>query len=321
MVGVVTLLWAFHVVVAAAPQAPQQAAAQPILPTVNYQGRLTDPTGATVSDGVYTMTFSIYDTGTGGVPLWTQTFGIPVRDGLFNVELGTPTNPLDADLFPGGTRWLGMRVDPDPDEMTPRQLFTSVPYAFRAETLRAGGQTSGTSPAAIYSFVNNSTGPALTIGGDAHISGDLTWYTHGYVSVSPAAFESYDESFQYVKKGRSLYSTGGASYYAPLQLPHGFTVVSVAFYYYDNDTTGAITTTLKRGRVDGTTSHSSDMAQAASPAATAAGYDSATDDTVDDPVVDNQNYIYWLYTRFDSGLTDAQKVMAVVIEYQYTEPY
>ena len=325
VVAVVALLWAFNIVAAAAPQAPQaaqQAAAAPVLPTINYQGRLTDPTGANVSDGLYSMTFGLYDTGTGGTPLWTQTSSVLVRDGLFNVELGSPTNPLSADLFPGGTRWLGIQVDPDPDEMLPRQLLTSVPYAFRAETLRVGGLVSGTTPGPIYTFANNGTGPALEIDGDAHIDGDVTWYTRtGYISVSPAAFESYDESFQYVKKGRSLHATSGANFYAPLQLPHGSTVVSMTFHYLDNDATGAITTTLKRGPVDGTASQHSDMAVAASPAAAAVGYDSATDDTIDDPVVDNQNYIYWLYTRFDGALTDAQRVMAVVIAYQYTEPY
>jgi hypothetical protein len=41
-------------------------------PTLNYQGHLTDNSGAPV-DGTVSMTFNIYDTDAGGTALWSDT--------------------------------------------------------------------------------------------------------------------------------------------------------------------------------------------------------------------------------------------------------
>ena len=45
--------------------APLSARAQ-----INYQGRLTDTVGAPLADGQYTLTFSLWDSATGGTKLW-----------------------------------------------------------------------------------------------------------------------------------------------------------------------------------------------------------------------------------------------------------
>lgn len=318
IVAVVALLGAFRNALAAAPQAPAQPAAQPVPAAISYQGRLDD--GGNRANGFYTMTFSIYDVYTGGIPLWTQTSAVAVSDGLFDVMLGGPSNPLDSDVFSGGSRWLGVQVDPDP-EMEPRQPVNSVPYAMTAETLRVGSRISGTYPSSLLRLVNNGTGPALTTGGGVHVGGDLSWDTRiGYISVSPAAFEPYSMTYHYIKKGRSLYARDGEHYYAPLQLPHSATIASMVFYYRDTTVTpGAVTMTLKRGSVDGT--DDADMAQVGSQNMPGDGYGSGTTTTVTNPVVDSENYIYWLYGRFAGTLDDNRAIMAVVIEYRYNEPY
>ena len=381
VVTVVALLWAFHSVGAAPAGRSLPAPLAPLLAAINYQGQLTDPsTGNPVPDGVYSMTFRLYDVPSAMISLWSWIHPVTVTNGLFNVRL--PVNPTD---FTGQGRWLGVQVGADP-EMEPRQPLLPVPYAL---SLRPGGLVSDALSYPIYAFYNAGTGDgvlgvassaggggvmglnettggfgvvgvnntaggvgvqgvsdlgvggaftsahniglfatggarAILADGDVHIDGNLTWYTRtGYVSVSPAAFESYDESYQYVKKGRSLYSTSGEHYYAPLQLPHGATVTTMTFYYRDaNIFGGVITMTLKRGPVDGTASDHEDMAQVRSVTDIIGdGYGSGSDDSIANPVVDNENYIYWLYAHFDDLLSEYLRVMAVVIEYQYTEPY
>ena len=228
-VVVAALFWTFHNVRAAnaltASQSPSQLAAPPVAPSINYQGQLTGSSGVHVDDGVYTMTFSTYDVPTAGSALWTQTSAVTVTNGLFDVALGEIVNPIDVAIFPGGPRWLGVQVDPDP-EMTPRQPFDSIPYAVMAENLRSGGTTSDTSSGALYTFTNNGSGPALVINGDARINGNLSWYTRtGYISVAPAAFVPDDEAYQYDRdSGSGLKqdsASSGSLYYAAVSLPHG----------------------------------------------------------------------------------------------------
>jgi len=110
--------------VVAAPNASSQV--------LNYQGRLLDPTtGQPKADGAYQMSFSIYNSNSGGAALWTEAKSITVNKGLFSTLLGDST-PLDLTLFSGQELWLGVTVGTDP-EMTPRQRLAHAPYAIYAE--------------------------------------------------------------------------------------------------------------------------------------------------------------------------------------------
>jgi hypothetical protein len=300
--------------VSAAPQAP------PVAPSIGYQGQLTSPSGAAVDDGVYTMTFGIYDSATTGGPLWTQTSAVTVTNGLFTVELGDISNPIDATTFPGGPRWLGVQVDPDP-EMTPRQLFHSVPYAITAAGLRSGGSTSDTSASALYTFSNNGSGPALLAEGDVHIDGNLSWYTRtGYVSVAPAAFVPDDEAYQYDRdSGAGLKQDGpstGSIFYAPVALPHGATVTEFTVYFFDNSTNGAISATLRYSNM---AAGSYAMAEAAS---TDDNYGSTSDTSIDYATVDNETRAYYVRAQFPAApYSGTLNLKGIVVEYQYTQPY
>lgn len=100
-------------------------------PAINYQGQLTDNTGAPVADDTYSITFSIYNGS--GVLLWSETQGnVLVINGIFNVMLPADpgTYPFPAGLF-NEELFLGVKVRTDP-EMTPRRPLTSVPFAFKA---------------------------------------------------------------------------------------------------------------------------------------------------------------------------------------------
>lgn len=97
---------------------------------INYQGRITN-TGGLPFNGVYDLTFTIYDAPTGGTALWTETHtGVAVASGLFSIILGT-TTPITTTVLATDSRWLGVALLPAP-EMSPRTKITSVAYAIKS---------------------------------------------------------------------------------------------------------------------------------------------------------------------------------------------
>lgn len=98
---------------------------------INYQGVLTDSTGAGL-DTTVPVTFSIYDAAVGGTLIWSEPIpNVTVTAGLFSVLLGSVTT-LSGSVFDDTTRYLGIKVGSDP-EILPRTLLVSVPYSFKSE--------------------------------------------------------------------------------------------------------------------------------------------------------------------------------------------
>lgn len=137
--------------------------------SMNYQGRLTTPTGAAVPDGSYDVVFTIYDASVGGVSKWSEAKIVTAEGGLFAVELGT-SNPIPDTVFSNANRYLGVKVGSDP-EMTPRARLVSVPYAYNVGTLN--GATGGT----IYS--NLDLGYPTDTSGQILIWGVRFLHNHG----------------------------------------------------------------------------------------------------------------------------------------------
>ncbi len=100
-----------------------------INPQINYQGKLTNASNATVSDGSYSIVFSLYTVASGGSAIWTETQSPTVTNGLFSVMLGTTTSLSSVDF--NQTLYLGVNVAAD-GEMTPRKVIGTVPAAFVA---------------------------------------------------------------------------------------------------------------------------------------------------------------------------------------------
>jgi hypothetical protein len=96
---------------------------------LNYQGKLADSSGSVVRDSVYSVTFSLYPSASGGSPLWSETQPIQTRGGLFACLLGavTPLAQVPAD----GYCFLEMQVNPNP-ALVPRVRIVSAAYAFLA---------------------------------------------------------------------------------------------------------------------------------------------------------------------------------------------
>jgi len=97
---------------------------------ISYQGKLVDSEGKPVNDGSYVMVFSLYKDIGGENLLWRETRTITTNGGLFNVFLGE-SNPIYS--IASDSCFLGIRVFPSSNEMTPRQKIVSVPYAYRAD--------------------------------------------------------------------------------------------------------------------------------------------------------------------------------------------
>ena len=118
-------------------QAP--AAPGPSATTVNYQGRLADSDGNPL-DGVYGMTFALYDAPTGGNPIWTESHtAVTVSDGLFSVGLGSQTPGGIPTSVWDGDRYLEVTVGGE--TLSPRELIRSVPIAGMALTVPDGSIT------------------------------------------------------------------------------------------------------------------------------------------------------------------------------------
>ncbi|MEI7512930.1 MAG: hypothetical protein WCK01_05765, partial [Candidatus Uhrbacteria bacterium] len=139
-------------------------AASGINKQISYHARLMDASGFPVSNGDYSVKFSLYDAETGGSRLWTAagTVGAPssvtvnVAAGLFTVLLGDDgQNPLEGVNWNSDTIYLGVTIGSDA-EMTPRRRLASAAQAFNSNQLQ-GQSASGTAFGASSVFTINQT--------------------------------------------------------------------------------------------------------------------------------------------------------------------
>lgn len=108
---------------------------------MSYQGKLAGNDGQPVSNGTYSIMFSLYNQETGGTALWTETKSVPVTGGVFSVLLGSVTELPDTAFQ--GTTWLETKVNDS--VLTPRTRIVSAGYAVlakKAETVNDGSITS-----------------------------------------------------------------------------------------------------------------------------------------------------------------------------------
>ena len=94
---------------------------------INFQGRLSTPSGNPVADGNYSVRFRFYDAATAGNVVYEKTVAsVQVKNGTFAVSL----DAIGATAFNTNT-WLGVKIGTDA-ELTPRTQIISVPYAIKA---------------------------------------------------------------------------------------------------------------------------------------------------------------------------------------------
>jgi hypothetical protein len=151
-----------------------QALAQSVPALINYQGQLTDVSGAPLPTADYVLTFSIYDADRDGVRVWgPQVFDgasgqghgpkIPVVQGFFNVMLGAvDTNGVSIkDAFKATNRFVEIKVGNN-NAMTPRQQVLSAPFAIKAESAEKLTTPGGVSTAAVSVAGNGNVGIGTT---------------------------------------------------------------------------------------------------------------------------------------------------------------
>jgi hypothetical protein len=105
----------------------------PSATTFNYQARLAD-SGGTSLDGIYGMSFSLWDAATDGNLVWgpESHAAVPVSEGLFSVGLGSQTSGGIPTSVWNGDRYLEITVGGE--TLSPRELIRSVPIAGMALT-------------------------------------------------------------------------------------------------------------------------------------------------------------------------------------------
>jgi hypothetical protein len=113
--------------------------------TLRYEGYLTDEAGRALPDGAYDLRFALYESQTGGEPVWTEEHtGVEVVEGLAQVTLGEGPTPSLLNLPFDTQYYLGITLG-DAPEMVPRLRLMSTPYAFRssmADEIADGSVTS-----------------------------------------------------------------------------------------------------------------------------------------------------------------------------------
>jgi hypothetical protein len=113
----------------ALPRISKQTPPGVIIP---YAGRLTDEAGGPVSEGAYDFTLALYESETGGEPLWSEVQeGVMVKDGAFVATLGSEST-IPVEMVNDSGRWLAVGVrgpgESDFAALSPRQhLSTASP--------------------------------------------------------------------------------------------------------------------------------------------------------------------------------------------------
>lgn len=111
-----------------------------IPPYINFQGKATDADDKPLDGDNYNLTFRIYEFATEGDPadaIWAENHqNVNIDKGVFSVLLGdgkpTPT-PLNITF--DKSYWISVEINGQ-GELKPRQLITSVGYAYAAETAK-----------------------------------------------------------------------------------------------------------------------------------------------------------------------------------------
>ena len=154
----------------------------------SYQGALTTSIGVPVPDGMYSLTFKVFNARTGGDLRYTETQeSIPFQRGVFNAILGG-SNPFplssNESLYVEITINSGPGIS-EPQTMTSRTEITRVPYAMQSLSL-LGPQSIATGAAAIAGGRNNrAEGAYAVVGGGGGASATDSNSAIGSYSMIP----------------------------------------------------------------------------------------------------------------------------------------
>ena len=118
--------------------------------------------------------FGVYDSESGGAPLWQEVQTLTIaQGGAYTVLLGaTSADGVPVDLFATGEpRWLSVQGQWPGASEGPRTLLTSVPYALKAAKA-ADADTLGGFPASAFVRVRGAAGKAASSGAPTSAAAD-----------------------------------------------------------------------------------------------------------------------------------------------------
>jgi hypothetical protein len=158
----------------------------------------------------------------------------------------------------------------------------------------------------------------LDVGGDAHISGNLTWEPEtSYLSIPTAALLCEEPTVNMWDMDPYHYQGVGVNDWscAPVYLPHASTVTRLTFYWNDEHSPYNTKVTLYRWKQG--LSHPDALGYCESTGSSGEGV--TVDSTIDYAVINNSEYVYGLWVCTGSGPAFAYQY--VIIEYITTKPH
>ncbi len=94
---------------------------------MSYQGQITSTNGNAMN-GTHTITATLYSDPHGTHSLWKGNYNAEVKNGIFNIMLGSGVSKLPDNSEMNQPLWVGIKVD-DGAEMQPLTQLAAAPYA------------------------------------------------------------------------------------------------------------------------------------------------------------------------------------------------
>ena len=94
---------------------------------MSYQGQITTTDGIAMN-GRHNITATLYSDPHGTHSVWKGSYSAEVRNGIFNISLGSGAKKLPDNAEMNQPLWVGIKCD-EGEEMQPLTQFASVPYA------------------------------------------------------------------------------------------------------------------------------------------------------------------------------------------------
>jgi len=185
---------------------------------INYQGKLTDANSLPVN-GTRSITFSIYESASGGSALWSETHtSATVTNGIFSILLGSVTDLGNLEF--DKPYYLGITIGSG-TEMTPRKQIVSTAYAMRAENANHAQSADSLNGKSADEILKN-----------------ISSVTSGCLWILACEFSSVNPNQDYNLERYTLFGENPGEemvFNTQIHLPNGSVIREFHAYIYDND--------------------------------------------------------------------------------------